>query len=464
MAAAAVAGCSYADQPLNGPAVPLERRLTNATRAATFAAVRPPQPAEPAAAVPREIEPASGPSATAPVDTVPDGTFVGLALSGGGSRAANFSAACMFQLQRLGLLQRVDYLSVVSGGGLAGAYYCTHGNGDGGWNPELVQQRLTHAFATDILVDTLLPWNAVALLLSDYDRSDLLAHTLADHLFARADGHPQTFADLRADRPRLLVNATDLQSGRRFVFCNETFDALNADLARYPVAYAVAASSSVPVILHEVTVRDFSTTFPAYRHLIDGGVVDNLGIQSLVETYRAQQEAARSAGRPDPYPRGAVFLIVDARVDADRDLSTRSDTGTVSAITAAAGLSTRALVNRASSASLTDVVLRNAADTATAGDLRRVLAQLETTGYAEFDNVGRHPVRVARLALTQLAELDQPPSNSLLAAVNSTGTYYNIDPDRARTLYEAADLLVRGRFEATLRQLAAEVAGPASRP
>ena len=52
----------------------------------------------------------------------------GMALSGGGSRSANFAAACMFQLERFGLLQRVDYISSVSGGSLAGAYYCVSGD------------------------------------------------------------------------------------------------------------------------------------------------------------------------------------------------------------------------------------------------------------------------------------------------------------------------------------------------
>ncbi|MEK7759707.1 MAG: hypothetical protein AAB304_08905, partial [Pseudomonadota bacterium] len=37
-----------------------------------------------------------------------DDRFVSLAISGGGSRAAIFGAAVMFELQRYGLLQHVD--------------------------------------------------------------------------------------------------------------------------------------------------------------------------------------------------------------------------------------------------------------------------------------------------------------------------------------------------------------------
>src|SRR5207249_5784354 len=140
-----------------------------------------------------------------------------------------------------------------------------------------VQRKLTHSFASDIAWQCLLPWDMFALMFTDYDRSDLLANTLRDNLYTGSDGHEQTFADLRPDRPRLLINATDLQTGRRFVFCNETFDELNSDLSKYPVAYAVAASSAVPVVLHPLTLRDYSTAYHAYRHMIDGGVADNLG-------------------------------------------------------------------------------------------------------------------------------------------------------------------------------------------
>ena len=52
-----------------------------------------------------------------------DGRFVGLAFSGGGSRAAVFGAAVMKELDRVGLLSQADVLSAVSGGGLPAAAY-----------------------------------------------------------------------------------------------------------------------------------------------------------------------------------------------------------------------------------------------------------------------------------------------------------------------------------------------------
>src|SRR5262245_11224142 len=52
---------------------------------------------------------------------------IGLALSGGGSRAIAFHLGCLRALDRLGLLDRVTVLSTVSGGSVIGAYFHSHG-------------------------------------------------------------------------------------------------------------------------------------------------------------------------------------------------------------------------------------------------------------------------------------------------------------------------------------------------
>ena len=52
-------------------------------------------------------------------------THVGLALSGGGIRSATFSLGLMRSLSKAKLIHSIDYLSTVSGGGYAGAFYCS---------------------------------------------------------------------------------------------------------------------------------------------------------------------------------------------------------------------------------------------------------------------------------------------------------------------------------------------------
>jgi predicted acylesterase/phospholipase RssA len=445
-----LAGCTSLNQRLNPPQVATEARQKNHTRAALGA-----EPSSPAASGgPREerITPTTA-STTAPAngfDRNHDGYFVGIAISGGGSRSANFAAACMFHLQRLGLLQRADYVSSVSGGSLAAAYYCL--SDDAAWNPGDVQKKLTHHFATDMIVTVSMPWNWLPLMFTDWDRSDVLASSFRKVLFSR-DGRTLTFADLRSDRPRLLMNSTDLQSGKSFVFCDESFDQLNSDLASYPIAHAVAASSAVPVILHQVTLRDFNTIYKQYRHLVDGGVVDNLGVKTLVETYRAQMKASNGAA----YPNGAVFILLDARTQYDARISSRGDTTVLESLQFGAGLSSTVLINRASSATMDEMILDSAPDSATAATLRKERDDLINGGFVRLENTQGRPVYVLHLALSRLNEVADLPFKGFSDSVNNIATYFNIDQSEAANLYQAADLLVEQRFAPQLRQIAGEL-------
>ncbi|HEX8522926.1 MAG TPA: patatin-like phospholipase family protein [Tepidisphaeraceae bacterium] len=425
------ASCTYVNEPLNPPDVALETRAKNRTRAAF------------------DLAPTTRPggATTAPAG---DGYFVGLAISGGGLRSANFSAAVMFQLQTLGLLDRVDYISSVSGGSLTAAYYCL--KDDAHWNPGEVQKKLTHHFATDGWIQLLLPWNLLTVAFTNYDRSDILAKRFQEVLFS--DGkRPLTFSDLRPDRPRLLINATDLQSGKPFVFSNQSFDELNSNLGSYPIAYAVTASAAVPVLLHQVTLRDFTTIFEQYRHLIDGMVNDNLGVRSLVDVYRQQ---LRTGGN-ETYRNGAVFIVIDAKTEYTAKIDEHGDTSPLDTLRFSTGLATTALVNRASSATLAELILESSPDNVSTQKLRQERDELINNGYVRFENIEGRPVHVVHIALSRVRELRNLPSIDFSESVNSIETYFNISHNQAYQLYQAADLLVNSKFREQLRQIAAEL-------
>jgi NTE family protein len=156
---------------------------------------------------------------------------------------------------------------------------------------------------------------------------------------------------LRPARPFLVVNATDLENGSRFVFSQTYFDLIGSDLGPYPVARAVAASSAVPVLLSPVTLRNYAAgdrreSFessessdllaarfrqavadvnffegaqrPHYLHLVDGGVSDNLGLRTVQE-YTLLHGGLRgmlSGLRMDRVQKFAV-LMVDASTQTD---------------------------------------------------------------------------------------------------------------------------------------------------
>ena len=446
-----LAGCRATDRALNPPGGMPPGRLTNDTRAAVFAQLWPSSEDETSDTRPWAVKTPADRSPKMPADR--DGFFVGLSLSGGGSRSANFSAAVMFQLEQAGLLQHVDYISSVSGGSLAGAYYCASG---AEWNPGNVQTRLAHSFAGDALFQTLLPWNMAAFFFTDRNRSDLLAESFQQVLFTR-NGRALTYGDLRPDRPRLLINATDLQSGHRFIFSNETFDELNSNLSRYPLAYAVTASAAVPLLLHPVTVRDYSTVYRQYRHLIDGSIRDNLGVQTLVATYAAQVNSAQSRKAADPYPHGAVFIIVDAQTNFNADISGESDLGLILNLKTALGLTSTLLLNRASSATLAETIVNSAPGEETVKQLREQLKRLKTDGFVRMNDQRGRSVSVIYISLSQIHTLKRLPTATFSERVNNIDTYFNIAPTDAFNLYQAARLLMKEKFQTKVAQVVHEI-------
>lgn len=62
-----------------------------------------------------------------------DSPLVGLAFSGGGIRSATFNLGVLEHLREKGLLEKVDFLSTVSGGGYIGAWLAANIKNHGGW-------------------------------------------------------------------------------------------------------------------------------------------------------------------------------------------------------------------------------------------------------------------------------------------------------------------------------------------
>ena len=112
-----------------------------------------------------------------------DGRFVGLAFSGGGSRAAVFGAAVMKELDRLGVLQQVDVLSAVSGGALPAASYALEGYRDFNF-----QNGFAELVGRDFQGAMLGPWytvpqNAIRYALTDRVPAEQVIRVLDDRLF-----------------------------------------------------------------------------------------------------------------------------------------------------------------------------------------------------------------------------------------------------------------------------------------
>ncbi len=242
-----------------------------------------------------------------------------LALSGGGSRAAYFSARTMFALERvpgpqgatLNVLNEVDLISSVSGGSLAAAYYA--GSFDAGapgippgrrkWDERTVTDLMSRNYIARWIGNWFWPLNIAKFWLTAFDRTDIMAQTFADNFFdSTRTGVDLRIRDLNPARPNLVLNATiggrsyreddpvrAKLFGTVFTFTHEDFAAkLNSDVADYELARAVMASATFPAAFNYMTLRDFHEPPDCpdhggvcYVHVFDGGNSDNLGLISI---------------------------------------------------------------------------------------------------------------------------------------------------------------------------------------
>jgi NTE family protein len=216
---------------------------------------------------------------------------IGLALSGGGFRATAFHLGVFRKLKEMGVLWKLDVLSCVSGGSIAGAYLAAN------WGDDAALDRLDkYLRSTSIAVASV-----VAGVLNPFEsRLDKLAETYARDLFKK-----KTLDQLN-DGPRLYINATNLASGNMFFFV--TGEKKGAEMGEhelgvkpakdFPLARAVAASSAFPPVFPplKLTRKEYNVADVDYVTLTDGGVYDNLGANPLFRERAALDYALISDG------------------------------------------------------------------------------------------------------------------------------------------------------------------------
>jgi NTE family protein len=246
---------------------------------------------------------ADTPSITSPVRLIPGDDAktpqpgVALCLSGGGYRAMLFHVGALWRLNELAYLPKLDRISSVSGGsitaGVLGLKWNRLGFDGTGvaarFHEEVVAPVRAMATTTidvaDVLEGIFLPGTV----------ADHVVKSYRTHLFGTA-----TLQDL-PDRPRFVVNATNVQSGALWRFSKPFMADWRVGVIRNPkieLAVAVCASSAFPPVLSPVRLdldpNDFEPGSgtdlerpPYTTHVIlsDGGVYDNLGLETAWKNY-----------------------------------------------------------------------------------------------------------------------------------------------------------------------------------
>jgi NTE family protein len=309
-----------------------------------------------------DTSPVNRPVSAPPVPFVElgvDGDAIALALSGGGARAAAFSYGALLQLRDMRdvngrrLIDRVALVTAVSGGAITAAWFGQHGpDGLDGFRAAALDKDWHGKLHTSLVS----PNNWARLLQGGLNGPDLLANWLDREVFAGGK-----MRDL-SDRPRIVINATDLYTGAPFAFSAPYFQAICSDLAQVRIADAVAASMAVPVAFRPVVLKSYAETCPLplpswvgeaaadrsapillretarafllYRnpqrmkfvHLVDGGVADNFGVSSLITLRRASQPAYGPFSARDAVKvKRMTFLIINAEMSAAGDWSLQAE-------------------------------------------------------------------------------------------------------------------------------------------
>jgi predicted acylesterase/phospholipase RssA len=237
-----------------------------------------------------------------------DGRFVGLALSGGGSRAAVFAAAVMKELERLRVLPQVDVLSAVSGGALPAAAYALDGYRGLDFQNGFLEQ-IGQNFQQEILG----PWYVAPATLLRYKLTQAIPAQRVIQVLDEKIFRGATFADLNPSKPALLLNSTDALTGEPFVISDEAFSALHRSLAPVSVAQAVYMSAAYPGVMEPVPLYDGQVkSNQADRPvalIYDGGPSDNLGLRTLM---RVLDQAVEARPVAELFPRGCLVISIDA--------------------------------------------------------------------------------------------------------------------------------------------------------
>ncbi len=249
-----------------------------------------------------------------------ESALVLVALSGGGKRSAAFAFGVLRGMAKIPvnidgsdstLLDEIDLLAGVSGGSFPAAHFALYGKSSFDTFPD---EFLYTDIESYVWGTFLLPWNWDWIFNPLVGTNDRMTWVYNKLMF-----HGATFADLyRRGRPQVSINATDISFGAPFGFLPQTFDVICSDLARLPIARAVAASNGLPILFGPVTLRNYrgpdcplpSPLAPAasesaqndlrrqalienlsrysdarrtpWIHLMDGGISDNLALRVLL--------------------------------------------------------------------------------------------------------------------------------------------------------------------------------------
>lgn len=260
---------------------------------------------------------------------------IGLALSGGGYRAAAYHLGTLRALHKLGVLDKVDVISSVSGGSIIAAYYMLHKDNfeafENSFRKDLSKGVIFWPLINLMLVLSLIiassiiftPWLLLVwgVILYFFHFKLLPISKIISCSYRKIFFGNTKLKDL-PDCPTLVINATDITSQHVFSFSKKRMysysypkDGFNHEDFR--ISDAVMASSCVPFAFSPIRIKSkyMSATMNGIVPplLIDGGVYDNQGAHNLTDKsslYQCDDIIISDAGNDKITSKGIWNLVI----------------------------------------------------------------------------------------------------------------------------------------------------------
>lgn len=264
------------------------------------------------------------------------GKIIGLALSGGGLRAAAFHLGTLKKLNDLGILKDVDVISSISGGSIVGAFYLLNKDNFHEFYNQFVEILKKNFIARMIFsFDFLLRAGLILMLIvlfclavhsvgwaialisvllvaiacffyKIFPTTDLIRKQYDKFIYFN-----KRLGDL-PEQPTLIINSTNLDTGTLFSFTKKiAFDTSykyspynvkpEVDSTNIRISQAVSCSTSVPYIFSPTQFRFMSDGKTLKPNLVDGGIYDNQGIYRITSAnskYKADIAIVSDASAP----------------------------------------------------------------------------------------------------------------------------------------------------------------------
>ncbi len=388
-------------------------------------------------------------------------TFLILAFSGGGTRAAALSYGVLEELRdthyqvdghEVRLLDEVDRISSVSGGSFTSAYYGLFGDQIFTDFKDVFLYKDVQGELGNLVLGF---FNLLDRLFSDTSRTEVAIDYYDRHIF-----RGKTFADLQSSGgPFILINASDLNSRSQFIFVQQQFDFLCSDLSQFKIARAVAASSAVPILFPPILIEKHEACHyqkpawlsqaeksaqqngdqrlkenvaaqnfyldkdnPPYVSLLDGGVTDNLGLRAILNS------VSLSGGIKKIYnknfkqktqipPKQIVVIVVNASTTSETDIGKSKTLPSIGDTLTA----------------VTDIQL-HLYNTETNSLLKRQLKQ-----WAETLSTAEHPITPYFIDL-DVTDIKEPEEKVFF---NKVPTSFSLEKEQADRLIDTAKRLLR---------------------